>query len=100
MPCRANVRLVAGPGIGGAGRVRDVSASGAFIETAFELPVYARVGLLVLGNEMATHAVEITASVVRVTHDGIGVEWCETPAGSICAKLGCATRCAISIVPP
>jgi hypothetical protein len=98
-PCRANVRLVAGPGIGGAGRVRDVSASGAFIETSLELPVYARVGLLVLGNESATHAAEIAASVVRVARDGIGVEWCETPAGSICARLGCATRCAILAIP-
>jgi PilZ domain len=92
IPCQAHVRLSASDGISGAGRVRDVSSSGAFIETTLELPVYARVALLVLGNESATRVVEITASVARVGRGGIGVEWCETPAGSICRALGCATR--------
>jgi hypothetical protein len=95
MPCRAQVQLIAGTGMSGAGRVRDVSSSGAFIETGLELPVYARVALVVLGNESSSHEVEITASVVRVAGDGIGVEWCETPAGSICAVLGCTRRCAV-----
>jgi hypothetical protein len=94
MPCRALVRLSAGMGVGGAGHVRDVSSSGAFIETAVDLTVGARLDLFVLGNESATRAVELTASVVRVGHAGIGVEWCVTPAGSICAALGCTTFCA------
>jgi hypothetical protein len=94
MPCRASVRLSAGPGIAGAGRVRDVSSSGGFIETPVVLSVGTTVTLLVLGNESAQRATEITASVVRVEPDGIGVEWCETPAGSICAVVGCTTRCA------
>lgn len=93
MPCRARVRLSAGTGISGAGRVRDVSSSGAFIQTALALPVHARLALVVLGNESATRAVEITASVARVDRDGFGVEWCETPAGSICSVLGCMTQC-------
>jgi hypothetical protein len=93
LPCRAHVQLCAGDDITGAGRVRDVSSSGAFIETAIELPVYARVALVVLGNESATHTVEIHASVVRVASDGIGVEWCDTPSRSICEVLGCTTRC-------
>ena len=93
MTCRARVQLSAGAGLSGAGRVRDVSSSGAFIETALELPVYARVVLVVSGNESATRAVAINASVVRVDGDGLGVEWCETPAGSICAVVGCTTRC-------
>ncbi|HEU5133499.1 MAG TPA: hypothetical protein VFU13_00005, partial [Steroidobacteraceae bacterium] len=49
--------------------------------------------LAVLGNESTMRAVEITAIVVRAARDGVGVEWCETPAGSICAKVGCTTRC-------
>jgi hypothetical protein len=96
MRCQANVRLSAGNGIGGSGRVRDVSTSGAFIETAVDLPMHARVMLTVSGNESATHEVEIAAIVARVGRDGIGVEWCETPAGSICPVLGCTTRCATS----
>jgi hypothetical protein len=93
MTCRAHVRLSAGGEVTGTGRVRDVSSSGAFIETSTEVPVYARIALWVLGNESATHAIEINASVVRVTRDGIGVEWCDTPGRSICEVLGCATRC-------
>jgi PilZ domain-containing protein len=94
LPCRAHVRICASDDITGAGQVRDVSSSGAFIETAIRLPVYARVALVVLGNESATRTVEINASVVRVASDGIGVEWCDTPGGSICEVLGCTTRCA------
>ena len=94
LPCRAQVRLSAGDEIYGAGHVRNVSSSGAFIETTLEVPLNARVDLVVLGNESAIHAVDITASVVRVERNGIAVEWCETPAGSICTVLGCVTRCA------
>jgi hypothetical protein len=94
MPCRALVRLSAGFDINGAGRVRDISSSGAFIETALELAVHTRLVLFVLGNESAARAAEFTASVVRVDRDGVGVEWCDSPAGSICTAVGCKTRCA------
>lgn len=94
MTCQAHVRLSAGPGINGAGRVRDISSSGAFIETALELSLNTRLTLVVLGNESAARAVEFTASVVRVDRDGVGIEWCDSPAGSICTAVGCTTRCA------
>jgi hypothetical protein len=93
MPCRAHVQLSADAGFSGAGRVRDISSSGAFIETALALPVYTRVTLVMLGNASATRTVEIIASVVRVDRDGIGVEWYETRDGSICDVVGCTTRC-------
>jgi hypothetical protein len=92
--CQARVSISAGPGITGTGCVRDVSTSGAFIETTLHLPIQARVMLLVQGNESAPHPVAIAASVARVADDGIGVEWCDTPAGSICPVLGCTTSCA------
>jgi hypothetical protein len=92
--CRARVYLSAGAGISGTGCVRDVSSSGAFIETTLQLPMHARVMLNVRGNESATHEVDMAATVARVDNDGIGVEWYETPAGSICVILGCTTLCA------
>lgn len=91
--CPARVYLSAGAGIHGTGRVRDVSSSGAFIETTLHLPMQTRVMLVVRGNKSATREVEIAASVARVNRDGIGVEWCETP-GSICAVVGCTVSCA------
>jgi len=94
MPCRAVVRLSHAEHGSGPGRIRDISSSGAFIETALAIPVYARIALWVLGNESATHAVEISATVVRVDRDGVGVEWCETPNGEVCGVVGCTTRCA------
>jgi hypothetical protein len=100
LPCRASVRFCTADGVTGGGRVRDVSSSGAFIETATELPLFAQLELLVLGNESAVRAVAITASVVRIAKDGVGVEWCETPAGSICSILGCSAHCVAPADPP
>jgi hypothetical protein len=94
MPCRARVQISGGTGLRGAGRVRDISLSGAFIETALSLPLYVRVELIVQGNESATHAKKMTASVSRVARDGVGIEWCESLAVSVCDAVGCATRCA------
>lgn len=93
IPCRARVRLSANTRISGEGRVRDVSSSGAFIETAVELPVGTPLILLVVG-ELPTLGAEVAATVVRTQSDGVGVEWCETPVGSPCSMLGCSTRCA------
>lgn len=82
----------------GSGTLRNVSMSGAFMETALALPLYAHISLKVLRDEPRVER-EISASVVRVARDGVGVEWCETPAGSICALLGCQTRCAAAMAP-
>jgi hypothetical protein len=98
--CQAKVRISAANGISGSGNVRDVSASGAFIETAVKLPVNATATLVVMGNESAARAVEILASIVRIARDGVGVEWRDTPAGSICTVLGCTSHCAESTEPP
>jgi hypothetical protein len=92
--CRARVRLSTSTGITGAGRIRDISSSGAFIETAVELPVNTRLNLVVLGNSSATHAVDMAATIVRIDHHGVGVEWCQTPVCSICSAVGCTVRCA------
>jgi len=92
--CKARVRLSTGTGITGTGRVRDISASGAFIETTARLSADAQVDLVILGNQSASHTVELAATVVRIDDDGLGVEWCKTPTCSICAVVGCAVRCA------
>ena len=94
MPCRARVQISGGPGLSGAGRVRDISSSGAFIETSARLPLYARVELIVQGNESATDTKKMIASVSRVARDGVGIEWCEWLTGSACDEVGCTTRCA------
>jgi hypothetical protein len=92
--CRAHVRITVGENPPGVGRVRNVSTSGAFVESTVAMTEGSQVTLLVMGNESAPRAVEIPAIVVRVERDGFAAEWCETPAGSICARIGCTTSCA------
>jgi hypothetical protein len=91
--CRAQVRLSTSAGITDAGRIRDISSSGAFIETAVSLQPEVQVSLAILGNASAPEVVVRVATVVRVARDGIGVEWCKTPAGTICSAIGCLSRC-------
>jgi len=91
--CKARVRLSTGTGITGSGRIRDISSSGAFIETTVELPTDIQVELVILGNESAMQVVEMAANVVRVGSSGIAVEWSKTPPCAICSVIGCTVRC-------
>lgn len=93
MPCGARVRIAAAAGVQGAGRVRDISSSGAFIETMLRIATHSRIALTVTGNASARRPVDIEAIVVRADEDGVGVEWCDTPSMAICNVVGCASRC-------
>jgi hypothetical protein len=77
----------------GIGRIRVISASGAFIETIFQPGLATRLHLYILGNETARDVVERAATVVRLATDGIGVEWTSAPTCAICSALSCAVRC-------
>ena len=92
-PCRARVCLSTGGGIVGPGRLRDVSMSGAFLETAVTLPIFAQLAIVVLRDDGATHQLEFPAVVVRHAEDGVGIEWCDPQAGSICCALNCGMDC-------
>ena len=92
--CRARVCISTGGGVFGLARLRTVSLSGAFLETALPLPLFAQIAVAVLSEDGATHAREFTASVVRTEPGGVGIEWCEPVSGSICRTLGCTLSCA------
>jgi hypothetical protein len=92
--CRARVCISAGAGISGAARVRNVSTSGAFLETALPLPLFSQLSIAVLGDDGPAHRIEFAAAVVRTEPGGVGIEWCEPVAGSICRMLGCTLACA------
>jgi hypothetical protein len=92
-PCRARVCLSSGGGIVGPGRLRDVSMSGAFIETAVRLPLFAQLSIAVLRDDGATHQLEFPAVVVRHEENGVGIEWCDPNPGSICRALNCGIDC-------
>jgi hypothetical protein len=92
IPCHAPLRIAAASGESGRGRMRDVSISGAFIETTLPLRVHSRITLEVLrvnGSAERPRA----ATVVRVDARGVGIEWLETADTHICPLLGCTTLC-------
>ena len=92
--CDALVWLSTGAGPSATARVRDVSLSGAFLETALHLPLFAQVTIAVLCDDGFTQAVKFNAGVVRSEPGGVGIEWCEPVSGSICRQLGCTLKCA------
>jgi hypothetical protein len=92
-PCRARVCVSAGGGASGLGQLKDLSMSGAFLETAVPLPLFAQLAIAVLRNDGATHQLEFTAVVVRHDENGVGIEWCDPDPGSICAALNCGIDC-------
>jgi hypothetical protein len=99
-PCRARVSISAGSGLAGSGRMRDVSLSGAFLETVVPLPMFTRLAIAVLPDDGGSaHSQEFTAVVVRRDEGGVGIEWCDEIYGSICRALGCNIQCGYAAAP-
>jgi hypothetical protein len=92
LPCSTVVRLSAGAGATGQGCIRNVSISGAFIETAVALPPFTLLEVIVVRDNGAETS--LLASVVRRESAGIAVEWAETIPTAVCPLLGCASPCA------
>jgi hypothetical protein len=57
--------------------MRDVSLSGAYLETARRLPYMGRVVLRMLSHGRGRAATLVEGYITRVSPEGIGVEWCE-----------------------
>lgn len=91
IPCGTPVAISAGTVILGAGRLRNVSLSGAFVETALDLPPFSQIAIEKQCE--GGRDIQLLASVVRKDADGVGIEWCETPSRSICLTLGCPRPC-------
>ncbi len=91
IPCGSEVRITTGAAQRGQGRMRDVSMSGAYLETSMPLPLHTAVVVSVIrANGSET---ELRGNVVRRDAAGVGVEWSEASHGAICPVLGCATPC-------
>jgi hypothetical protein len=91
--CRARARISAGVGMNGSGQMRDVSMSGAFIETAMPLPLLAQVEIAVSHRDDPGET-EISGCVVRIERDGVAIEWTDPSPAAICPLLGCNSPCA------
>ena len=93
--CSASVRINVTAGTNGTGRFRNVSSSGAFVETSLAIAPLARVSVAITRDGQAP--TEIRAIIVRREPGGVALEWCETAEGCVCTDLGCETRCAESL---
>ena len=72
------VHLTGLPGAIGVGRMRDVSATGAFIETLLQLPLLAPVDIeLIAACESQFESLRISGFVVRHAISGFALEWWE-----------------------
>ena len=98
--CRARVSVSAGVSVNGSGQLRNVSMSGAFLETPLRLPLFSQVAIAVLRDDGARLGTEFTATVVRHDPQGVGIEWGEGAEGPVCHMLGCATHCAFAGIEP
>ena len=86
------VRLLLAGRMLGRGVLRDVSISGALIETALELPVFSNlVVALPSPGETVPGAIDLPACVVRRAAAGFAVEWRDMACPSIVALLERAT---------
>lgn len=92
MPCFAAVRLSAGNGATGQGRLRNVSMSGAYLETSVPLSLFTPVEIAVTRTD-GTEAPVLRGCVVRRDAEGVGIEWADIMAGPICPLLGCDLPC-------
>jgi hypothetical protein len=80
LPIDVPVRLIVSSGVIGAGRIRNVSVTGAFLETDLHLPPLAIVHVESPAFALAHgHARRFSAFVVRHGLAGVGLEWCDLP---------------------
>ena len=72
------VRVTAHPFVVRAGRLSNLSVSGAFIKADFDLRLLSRIHVAIELPQRSKHeAPTVTAYVARKFKDGIGIEWCE-----------------------
>jgi hypothetical protein len=88
------VRFIALPALIGTGRITNVSMTGAFLETRAALrPLVLLYVEMIHLSQDAGRRKRLSASVVRRTETGVGIEWCEPASKSpLYAQLRSAAR--------
>jgi hypothetical protein len=86
--CNIDVKLLALPASIGWGRLRNVSASGAYIQTPLALRTLSIVSLRpVSDRESGGPGNAIRAAVVRRDESGVGIEWVDSESTEVAAIL-------------
>ena len=83
------VRLSSGSAEIGMGNITNVSFSGAFLETALQLPVNANITLECVSSAgVALENLKLAARVARTSRRGLGLEWHVPATPETLALLG------------
>jgi hypothetical protein len=76
----------------GMGSIANASLSGAFLETALQLPVDANITLEAVSSAgTALESLKIAARVARVERSGLGIEWRKMASPEVLALLTAPT---------
>jgi len=91
IPTDIAVLLLGSPATIGAGRVVDVSMTGAFVETKLNLALLSPVSLEATGPIAVDRAsARLDAYVVRHGPGGVGLEWCDPTPHAVAQLLATA----------
>ncbi|HKT71296.1 MAG TPA: PilZ domain-containing protein [Steroidobacteraceae bacterium] len=77
------VRIKAPGGICGDGLIRNISASGAFVETLLPLALLTRVVVVPSDPDEGSESASVPGHVVRTSDEGVGLEWCELATSAL-----------------
>ncbi len=92
------VQLISDGAMPTLGHLENVSVSGAFVRTDWRGPLGARIELEVLPKaSREQRPYRVIAHVIRSTHEGTALEWCELapqPVRMLLAKAHAPLRCA------
>jgi hypothetical protein len=82
------VRIAGNPFAVRAGRLTNLSVSGAAIDTSFELRPLSRIQVFIdTPSQVRSDAPSLAAYVTRIGKDSIGIEWCEYGPDAVCQLL-------------
>ena len=81
-----SVRVATDGGMVGRGRIRDISASGAFVEASLSLKLFTRVRIQ-FNSALDGRPTVIEGEVVRKDFNGYGIEWRELAPEAVAALL-------------
>jgi hypothetical protein len=65
------------------GHLKNLSLSGALVETDHELPLHAYIAISIKRPEVAESATRVMARVARYSKGSVGVEWCEFASSTV-----------------
>jgi hypothetical protein len=65
------------------GHLKNLSLSGAFVETDHELPLHAYIEISIKRPEVGKSATRVMARVARYSKGAVGVEWCEFASSTV-----------------